>query len=303
MTKMLHLNWNDYPSSLSNSAKDMINDKEFMDVTLVFDDDEQICSSKFMLSICSPFFRRILKRNSHIHPLIYLKGIRSTNMRKIINFIFHGEIFVTEEELESFLENAKDLEVKGLSAATHINKSSTGAEYRNEKRTSTRIETIKSEPQISEEEALAVESLETDVDENTSLNKQIKLEQVSYCDEGGDVFSNDSTNENQNELMDNDDGNIVIDNNPAELVLDNFYKQYDEETSKLFNQGNVLTRNGACKCKFCGKELSNKDTLKKHMEIHMNNSYECNLCWKTFGTKNSFNVHMSRRHKNSPRKQ
>ena len=74
---MLHLNWNDYPSSFSDSAKEMMNDKDFMDVTLAFDDEEQIRSNKFMLSICSPFFRRIFKRNSHIHPLIYLKGMKS----------------------------------------------------------------------------------------------------------------------------------------------------------------------------------------------------------------------------------
>ena len=123
---------------------DIMNDKEFLDVTLVFDDEEQICSSKFMLSICSPFFRRIFKRNSHLHPLIYLKGIKSTNMRKIIDFIFHGEIFVSEEGLESLLENAKDLEFKGLSVATNTDKSADGSEKNIEDaRPSTIIKTIK----------------------------------------------------------------------------------------------------------------------------------------------------------------
>merc|ERR1719384_363732 len=44
-------------------------------------------------------------------------------MRKIIDFIFHGETFVSEEGLESFLENAKDLQFEGLSAAITTNKS------------------------------------------------------------------------------------------------------------------------------------------------------------------------------------
>ena len=29
-----------------------------------------------VLGACSPFFRRVLKRNPHTHPLLYLKGIR-----------------------------------------------------------------------------------------------------------------------------------------------------------------------------------------------------------------------------------
>jgi len=282
MTKMLHLNWNDYPSSLCDSAKDMKDDKDFMDVTLAFDDNKQICTNKFMLSICSPFFRRILKRNSHLHPLIYLKGIKSEYMRKIIDFIFHGEIHVPEEELEAFLENAKDLEFEGLSTATPTDKPA-----------------IKSEPQASEEQPCAVELLEIYVDENT--NKRIKLEQVNYSDEmQGDLVNNFPT-ENESELMDdNNDGTIILQENSAAMSHDNFYTQYDEEIVNLFR--NDVSENGMFKCKACGKEFSNKDTLKKHTEIHMDNLYQCDLCLKTFGTKNSFNVHKSRTHKNSTKK-
>lgn len=266
-SKMLQLNWNDYTTSFCNSAKELMDDRDFMDVTLAFDDDEQIETNKFMLSLCSPFFRQIFKRNKHNHPLLYLKGIKSMNMKKIIDFIYHGEACVPEDDLETFLSNANELRLKGLTSSSqfsHSNCSETNIEH-----------------------------------ENT--NGKMKFEQENYSDEREGDFVNDYPTENENKVMDDDD-NILIYDNPAEMFLDNSHQQYDEETSKLFIEGNILSENGVFKCKECGKEFSNKATLKNHMEIHMNNSYQCNLCLKTFGTKNSFNVHMSRSHKNIPRK-
>lgn len=67
---------NDFHSTLGDSARNLRDDQDYLEVTLAFDDDKQIQASKFMLSINSPFFRHIFKRNPHSHPLLYLKGIK-----------------------------------------------------------------------------------------------------------------------------------------------------------------------------------------------------------------------------------
>ena len=67
-----------------------------------------------ILSACSPFFRNILRRNPHQHPLIYLKGVKYTDLQCVLNFMYHGEVNVAQEELNSFLAVAEDLKVKGL---------------------------------------------------------------------------------------------------------------------------------------------------------------------------------------------
>jgi len=107
------LRWNDFESNISVAFREIRDDKDFFDVTLACD-DEQIQSHKMILSACSPFFRNILRRNPHQHPLIYLKGVKYTDLQAVLNFMYHGEVNVAQEELNSFLAVAEDLRVKGL---------------------------------------------------------------------------------------------------------------------------------------------------------------------------------------------
>jgi len=107
------LRWNDFESNISLAFRELRDDKDFFDVTLACD-DEQISAHKVILSACSPFFRNILRRNPHQHPLLYLKGVKYTDLQSVLNFMYHGEVNVAQEELNSFLAVAEDLRVKGL---------------------------------------------------------------------------------------------------------------------------------------------------------------------------------------------
>ena len=66
------LRWNDFESHISGSLKDIRDARDFFDVTLVCE-EEQLQAHKVIISACSPFFRNILQRNPHQHPLVYLK--------------------------------------------------------------------------------------------------------------------------------------------------------------------------------------------------------------------------------------
>jgi hypothetical protein len=116
-TEKFCLRWNDFETNISTAFKELREDKDFFDVTLACDDD-QIQAHKVILSACSPFFKSILKRNSHPHPLIYLKGMRYTDLVAVLNFMYHGEVNVAQEELNTFLGIAEDLKIKGLSQNT-----------------------------------------------------------------------------------------------------------------------------------------------------------------------------------------
>merc|ERR1712071_576049 len=105
--------WNDFESNISVAFRELREDKDFFDVTLACDDD-QIQAHKVILSACSPFFRTILKRNRHEHPLLYLKGVKYIDLVSVLNFMYHGEVNVAQEELNSFLAIAEELKVKGL---------------------------------------------------------------------------------------------------------------------------------------------------------------------------------------------
>jgi len=107
------LRWNDFESNISTAFRELREDKDFFDVTLACDED-QIQAHKVILSACSPFFRTVLKRNRHEHPLLYLKGVKFIDLVAVLNFMYHGEVNVAQEELNSFLAVAEELKVKGL---------------------------------------------------------------------------------------------------------------------------------------------------------------------------------------------
>jgi len=107
------LKWNDFETNISDAFKELREDKDFFDVTLACDDD-QVQAHKVILSACSPFFRTVLKRNRHEHPLLYLKGVKYVELLAVLNFMYLGEVNVAQEELNSFLAVAEDLKVKGL---------------------------------------------------------------------------------------------------------------------------------------------------------------------------------------------
>ena len=107
------LRWNDFESNISSAFRELREDKDFFDVTLACE-DEQLQAHKVILSACSPFFRTVLRRNRHEHPLLFLKGVKYADLVSVLNFMYHGEVNVAQEELNSFLAIAEDLKVKGL---------------------------------------------------------------------------------------------------------------------------------------------------------------------------------------------
>ena len=107
------LRWNEFESNIQVAFQQLRDDKNFFDVTLTCD-DEQVQARKIILSACSPFFRNILRRNPHQHPLLYLKGVKFTELQSVLTFMYHGEVNVAQEDLNSFLAVAEDLQVKGL---------------------------------------------------------------------------------------------------------------------------------------------------------------------------------------------
>jgi len=107
------LRWNDFESNISTAFRELRNDKDFFDVTLACN-GEQLQAHKVILSACSPLFRNILRQNPHQHPLLYLKGVKYSDLQSVLNFMYHGEVNVAQEELNSFLAVAEELSVKGL---------------------------------------------------------------------------------------------------------------------------------------------------------------------------------------------
>ena len=107
------LKWNDFEANITSAFRDLKDEKDFFDVTIACGDD-QVQAHKVILSACSPFFKNLLRRNQHPHPLLYLKGISFSGIQSVLNFMYYGEANIAQEDLNTFLSVAEELKVKGL---------------------------------------------------------------------------------------------------------------------------------------------------------------------------------------------
>ena len=113
-SSQVHVKSNDFKENASAAFASLREDKDFTDVTLACEDGQQVEAHKVVLTTSSPFFQALLKRNQHPHPLIFMRNISSENLGAIMDFLYLGEANLGEESLESFLNIASELQIKGL---------------------------------------------------------------------------------------------------------------------------------------------------------------------------------------------
>ena len=107
------MSWPEIESERTAAFTSMLISRDLADVTIACEDD-QIQAHKVILSAASPMFQNVLNRNPHSHPLLYFHGILKKDMEVIINFIYSGETQVPMDGLDTFLNFAKALKIKGL---------------------------------------------------------------------------------------------------------------------------------------------------------------------------------------------
>ena len=110
----LCLKWNDFQENAISAFGTLREDREFADVTLACEDGQQVEAHKVILALSSPFFLNLLRRNNHPHPLIYMRGVKAEDLVAMIDFLYFGEANVYQENLDSFLAVAEELQLKGL---------------------------------------------------------------------------------------------------------------------------------------------------------------------------------------------
>ena len=112
MSEKLCLQWSDFKDNVNSAFERLKDDKEFTDVTLVCQDGQQMEESNVIVASVSPFFEKILQRNKHPHPLIYVEGIRSKDLLAILDFLYFGEANVSEENLIPSLQLLRNSNLK-----------------------------------------------------------------------------------------------------------------------------------------------------------------------------------------------
>jgi len=107
------LRWNDFQQCIKSTFQDLRDENDFMDVTISCD-GEQVKAHKVILSACSVTFKTLLKKNPAPHPVIVLWDVSPRDLAAILDFMYHGEVNVKQDHLNSFLAVAERLRVRGL---------------------------------------------------------------------------------------------------------------------------------------------------------------------------------------------
>ena len=114
MSEKFALQWNDFQSNAVQNYSKLRNNSEFVDVTLVGDDHKLISAHKIILTSSSEYFRSILTKHKHSHPLICLDGVNSQDIENAMDFIYNGTLHIFENDLDRFLQVAGKLKLDGL---------------------------------------------------------------------------------------------------------------------------------------------------------------------------------------------
>ena len=97
--EVYNLTWNEFEKCTGMTFKDLLEDKDFSNVTLVSEDGEKISAHKMVLSSCSPILRKMLIGTPQHQPvLLYLTGIQFSEISSLLKFMYLGETNILQED-------------------------------------------------------------------------------------------------------------------------------------------------------------------------------------------------------------
>jgi len=328
------LRWNDFESNISVAFRELRDDKDFFDVTLACD-DEQLSAHKVILSACSPFFRNVLRRNPHQHPLLYLKGVKYTDLQAVLNFMYHGEVNVAQEELNSFLAVAEDLRVKGLTQ----NQGGVGSSKRPKSPARASDRDIQQQPKRARAPDIRTTALSASISnrvEDDDIQEVVPVKSEprdptpipsnsmvssnpAYHTSSPTVGNQQSSNNTLASVDDQalsyqdesyeDYGQYEVDQSydgsMAEAgIMNTSVAEGNKGNREMINSCYQKTQDNAFQCLMCMKTCARRDNIINHIEnIHYPGTYECPQCSKVFNSQNTLHVHIGRNHKQKPGEQ
>lgn len=265
----------DYHSKLSE-LKDT---EEMLDVTLASDDYSIVKAHKVVISAASTFFRNIIKISGNQNPFIYIKGVTAEDLDSIINFIYTGEAKVPTENINRFMEAAKDLKIDGL------------VNVENEKEpmieVAVNVENVK-EPMIEVTENNQFKRLKSPI--KIRKNKKVRKNKISKTNSSSQL---QLPSANLEETICKEEGALEATGEDAENVfeyaLSQKYVKDKEDGKTVYN------------CTDCEKKYFTRQKVKFHVEGHLDGRFvhNCNLCGTQLKTKKSFEMHKLKKHSKS----
>ena len=295
------LTWNQFQSNVTKALSDLRKDSDFFDVTLVTEDLHHISAHKMALSASSDLFKTILKKtqSSSPHPLIYLSGVGAKDLNFVLDYIYHGEVELFQNDVHEFLNVAKRLKIEGLIGEGPPPPPPAAEEKRqvviNE------VETKKKEANNENKKKKAFRSKVSEAVKEASIenkSKKMKDAAVKMENKMEDVIHVNTEGNIGNEFL-VDEFVPVEASAPSDVKTDFMNRSVSIEDALAIVDTYIEDQDadGWWRCKTCGKTSKSRHNIRKHAEIHIEGlSFACQLCGMTYKTRMSLDQHRKLKH-------
>ncbi|XP_077486294.1 longitudinals lacking protein-like [Amblyomma americanum] len=113
--------WNSHHSNMLAAFEQLLSNEALVDVTLACE-GLSLKAHKIVLSACSPFFQAIFVENPCKHPIVILQDMRYVDLKAVVDFMYRGEVNVSQDHIAAFLKTAETLKVKIFTEVANENK-------------------------------------------------------------------------------------------------------------------------------------------------------------------------------------
>ena len=305
MSGLYEVSWPEYSSNRTSCLSELLKRNVFIDVTLVFDDNEQVSAHKVILSSASSFFQNILEKNPHPNPMIYLKGMTRKLFISLLDFIYLGEVSLPESDFDTFISMARDLKIKGLLNEAQENDTMKKASGKNKnssiKKKQKKLSLIENTPPV----------LKNNTDDSLSSETLDDPDPTHYDDLGSSAIEEKSEEkvikmEEQYKIKKKEVKQTLVKkelvrdlpNKSPEMSGTGKYDHMNPVSAEIYAKINALlitTSEGFWVCNECRYGSMSKANVMEHIEMHIEGIiHKCKNCSRTFTKKTALSNHFNK---------
>ncbi|XP_017887201.1 longitudinals lacking protein-like isoform X12 [Ceratina calcarata] len=108
------LRWNNHQTTLIQNFDTLLESGTLVDCTLAAE-GKYLKAHKVVLSACSPYFEGLLSEHYDKHPVFILKDVKFKELKAMMDYMYRGEVNISQDQLAALLKAAESLQIKGLS--------------------------------------------------------------------------------------------------------------------------------------------------------------------------------------------
>ena len=103
----------EFESTLIQQFREMFETQAFVDVT-IGSERSFLKAHKIVLAASSPYFQSLFLDHPVKHPIVIIKDVRFEDLKALVEFMYRGELSVSQDQLPSLLKAAETLQINRL---------------------------------------------------------------------------------------------------------------------------------------------------------------------------------------------